>query len=182
MSAADQQHSPEKDAPHRLVQVEHERCQELDYEARTYVLAPAEWSEAEIDRRVEAAHAAYLEDFAKALGLPGEPKRPPYRPDFDGCDQSLSVAEVKARHDAERLAYSEWEKARGPLTQPFEDYLARQGFVEIWQDATYRATVYWGHAHGSRYEYGTTDLGKDLPSPIKRVRRPLPSGSDGGAS
>lgn len=163
----------EKDAPHRLVRVEHDRCQEIDYEARTYVLAPAEWGATEIDRRVEAAHAAYLADFSKARDLPDEPKRPPYRPDFDGCDQSLSVAEVKAQHAAEKLAHSEWEKARGPLMQPFEDYLARQGFVEIWGDATYLTTVYWGHAHGSRYEYGTTDLGKDLPSPVELGAAPF---------
>lgn len=164
--------SVEKDVTHRLVRVEHDRCNEIEYEALTYVLAPAEWSTDEIDAKVEAAHAEYLSDWVKAKALPDQPKLPSFQPDFNGCDQSLSVAEVKARHAAEKAAYDEWEKACEPLRREFEEYLIKQGFVQIWEDATYRTTVYWGHAHGSLYRYGQTDLGKDIPSPLTRFTPP----------
>lgn len=151
----------------RLVRIDHIRCGDWG-DATTYVLAPVEWDEEEVDRRATLAQDEYLVDFSAAQVIPkGAPPRPPYQPDFKNCDPSLAVGEVWAQHNAAKANFDKWNSSRLKVSRKFEDYLRDQGFTAYWEDHTLSVSVNWGHAHGQSYEYGTDDMNaNDLRSPL----------------
>lgn len=152
-----------------LVRIDHVRCGDWG-EGSTYVLAPVEWDEEEIDHRADEAQKAYLKDFSAAKRLPDEPKYPGHFPDFKTCDQSKTVSEVREEHAAEAAIYTEWKSKKRNVSRVYEDYLIDQGFTGIW-DGGLSVHVDWGHAHGQAYEYGSDDaLSYNFPTPLELAR------------
>lgn len=170
----------------RLVRIDHNRCGDYDGDS-TYVTAPDDWNDAKIEEEVDAAQDAYLKDFAAAkVFLNTEaPPHPGYSPKWDDpINLTKTVAEVQADFAAKKAAYDEHSNTKRKFERRFEDYLVERGFKPIWDDDdTLETVVYWGHAHGSSYLYGTEIKG-GIPgaltvlkeqagkvNPIKRVRK-----------
>jgi hypothetical protein len=148
----------------QLVRIQHIRCADWGEEG-TYILAPTEWTDDEIQKRVDAAQTAYLKDFEAAKVHPDRPAYPHL--DYKKVDPALTVGEVQARHDEQVAAYKAWQDQDHALSRTFEDYLAVEGFSRLWEGGT-EVTADWGHNHGAGYQYGDEYPNKgDLPSPLK---------------
>lgn len=152
----------------KLVHVTHRRC--MDYDCATFVLAPDEWSEDEIETRLLAAQGAYA--VAVRVALDGIEKVPyPSFPNVTNMPDDMTLAQVRAEHAEQKARYDAAEAKRREATKGFERFLVDAGFVSIWADEANAVQVEcdWGHNHGVRFDYysvGNPDE-KKMPTPAK---------------
>jgi hypothetical protein len=141
----------------KLVKVDHIRCAE--WSGSTYVWAPNEWDEEQIENAVRTARQDYLD----ALNLARENQQPPndyrYGPPPFAKYPDKKVSEVIEEWEAKKAEYSAWEKEQAKTKRSFMNFLALQGFTWLGsnEDDVIEVDVDWGHMHGTRIDYGETE-------------------------
>ncbi len=132
----------------KLVEIEHERCNEPD--KTVYYLAPEHLTVEEIKRAVAEAKRLYLLAFEKQTSSAPLPARPNY----DNLPDATTLKEAKQR----MAEYDRLVKERNSLIQEtsesFDACLKRAGFISLheWPDKI-ECVADWGHNHGKKFSY-----------------------------
>lgn len=153
----------------KLVKIEHWRCNEPLWGEETYVFAPDEWDEEEIERRLLAAQEAYLETVKAYKDAPRPNKATRFSQPRYSDYPDLTVEEVQQIHERERAEYKEWEEKQRAARRPFIQFLTEQGFVYPSTAADVEVTLDWGHRHGWSIE-----IPKEINSGDVRLRKEGP--------
>lgn len=149
----------------KLVKITHLRCGE--FRAATYVMAPNEWSEDEIDDKVFAAQEEYLADLSRRYQQKEEEHKsgkvvympsPPNLIQIKDAQGDKTIAEVWAEYEEKRAEYDAWSKEDRKGNNRFDHYLKKQGFSFLWECEGTEVEADWGHRHGSRLDYTDTVL------------------------
>jgi hypothetical protein len=142
----------------KLAQIDHERCDEI--RAVTYVWIPDDLTVTDLDAFIKTAQELYLkneEEFKSADKL----RDPGYSPNYS-LYPPMTVAEINAAHKEKVDAYKIWEEKREASRQTFASLLVEvsNGSIKEFEDfpPEFNMVVNWGHRHGTRIEYGETDV------------------------
>jgi len=161
----------------RLVRIENVRCQEWD--SNTYVFAPADWSEDDIQYRVDKAVTNYIETVKTAHEKykDGRPYPATFGPDYHKADPNKTVGEIREEFERRREENRKWEaetkKQRG---WGFLQFLEEQGFFSLFSDEAdeivVEASANWGHMHGHTIDYNETHTEHVTPNQVAGVKEP----------
>jgi hypothetical protein len=136
----------------QLVRIEHERCGE--WSGYTYVGAPQDWSQEQIEEAVTNAEKKYLATFEQARE---ESPRPPYvtLSQIGEANPDLTYREVQELVAEKQRAVGEWQSRQWKQSKKFEDFLDTEGFKRLRDiDPDADVVVNWGHNHGKSLRYG----------------------------
>lgn len=139
----------------RLVEVDHVRCSETD--GSEYFLVPPEWTEEEIEAKVDQI---VTEMIADAKVVQQAPENPGYGPKFED-HPDLTVKQIKEDFAKRREAYTAWRKENDQLTRSFYSRAEEVGFAPLWKAArgdiegtgAINVSAYYGHNHGLSLKY-----------------------------
>jgi hypothetical protein len=158
----------------KLVRIAHQRC--IEYDRSSFVLAPDEWDEDEINRQILAAQDDYLKQYELAkLGNDfSAPKYPGFAPKWTNFPD-LTVAQIQASHKKAMDEYNAWKKENERTKRSFESFLEDRGFVSIWNAEEDKGQILytecdWGHRHSQKLEYGNDDGVNDMPTPVRLAK------------
>ena len=137
----------------RLVSVDHVQCAETSgYE---HFLAPPEWTQDEIDAKVDKITDEMIRD---AKEVQAAVENPGYGPNF-GDYPDLTVKQIKEDFAKKREAYKTWKAANDHLMRSFAKRMEDSGFSQLWdaedkeETGTIRSSANWGHSHGLKLNY-----------------------------
>ncbi len=138
----------------KIIALEHERCSE--YDKTTYYAAPDGITEDEVRTIVDEAQDAYLKVVQAMAAKPFSKQRPITDALRIVTDESVTVKELKARHQAYEDERNAWELLEHQEATTFEDILAKAGIITLGcfeGDDKIKMTISWGHRHGSKLSY-----------------------------
>jgi len=153
----------------KLCCVDHYRCDDLD--ASTYIWCEDDWTEEQFEEAVERAADAYnasLKAYTEAGDKDPYPQGSYVDPRFRDYP-NMTVAEVIKIHEEKKAEREEWKRKQNRAHRSFSSFLEDEGLINFYGvDAEYETNIWWGHRHGERLDYESTDISKkDLREEIK---------------
>lgn len=137
----------------RLVNVQHVRCS--DWDGQEYFLAPPDWTEDEIESKVDKIVNQMIDD---AKAVQASPENPGYGPRF-GDFPDLTVKEIKKDFAERQEAYKRWKEDNDRLERSFAARMEDAGFCPLWKAEEVEGTesigvsASWGHSHSLSLNY-----------------------------
>lgn len=155
----------------KLIRIVHYRCSEVD--CATYMMAPDEWSEDQIDEKLRDAQGKYLEAFelAKKDEKPPHESKDLYSYQVFAREENLdrTAREIIEERDRMRAERKVWQDKQWQTKKQFSSFLSEQGFISLWNDdVAEEYELDWSHRHGQRLDYDKNVSDPDkFPTPEK---------------
>jgi DNA repair exonuclease SbcCD ATPase subunit len=146
----------------RIVRIQHEQCNEPN--GSTVVLAPPDWTKAQIQEKVSEAKREHIEASKKLQAdEKHEFKHLAYYsggPTIKYEDHpTKTVKEVQELHKQTKERWKKWYAQHNENRRSFKNRLIEKGFIEVWDDEVEAVDVVadWGHNHGLKLDYWQKD-------------------------
>lgn len=140
----------------KLVKINHIRCDE--WTGTTYLLAPEDTTEEQLQKDVDTAEQNYLQSIKNFEDAGQKPKYININ-NFGELPNNLTVGEFNEMRIKRDQEIKEWDDKRDASTHNFAYYMRQLGYFDLNEDEdALEAEVNWGHRHGETLDISRTKL------------------------